>query len=150
MREKVVKSDPMPKENKKVPSTGDVSVVLGAFLKRRSFRSRSALWFHLGRRMPYGDLKAVLELLEREGVVHTSKGKISIRELPQLAKVRMGQKTEAIEDPAQEYGPLLVYYKKGPEQHITSSTADIEFMKALRARFRKGRSLNAGRHGEGK
>ena len=49
--------------------------------------------------MPYSDLKAVLKRLERDGVVRISKGKVSIRELPELTKVKLGQKAELLDDP---------------------------------------------------
>jgi hypothetical protein len=118
-------------------TVNDITTVLGAFRNNRSFASRGALWFHLGKKMPYPSLKAVLKRLEKDGVVRISKGKVSIRELPQLTKVKLGQKPEALEDPTRGYGPLLIYYKKNGLHHITSSTADMKYMKAMREAFRQ-------------
>ena len=74
-------------------AVSDITTVLGAFHKKRSYASKGALWFHLGKKMPYSSLKAVLKRLERDGVLRISKGKVSIRELPELNKGEVG--TEA-------------------------------------------------------
>lgn len=119
----------------KGPAVSDITTVLGAFHKKKSYASKGALWFHLGKKMPYFSLKAVLKRLERDGVLQISKGKVSIRELPELTKVKLGQKPEVLEDPTKGYGPLLVYYKTKGEHHITSTTTDLKYMKVMRDKF---------------
>jgi hypothetical protein len=123
----------------KGPAVSDITTVLGAFRKNRSYASRGALWFYLGKKMPYPDLKAVLKRLERDGVVRISKGKVTLREMPELTKVKIGQKLEPIEDPTNVFGPLLVYYKQNGEHRITSTTTDLKYMKAMREVFREKR-----------
>jgi hypothetical protein len=123
------------KRVRKGPAVSDITTVLGAFRKKRSYASKGALWFHLGRKMPYDTLKNVLKRLERDGVLQISSGKVSIRELPELTKVTLGQKPEVLEDPTKGYGPLLVYYKTKGEHHITSTTTDLKYMKAMRDKF---------------
>ncbi len=70
----------------KGPAVSDITTVLGAFHKKKSYTSKGALWFHLGKKMPYSSLKTVLKRLERDGVLQISSGKVSIREFQSSQK----------------------------------------------------------------
>ena len=119
------------------PTISGMTAVLGAFTEKRRYSSKGALWSHLGKRMPYSELKSILTRLERDGIVRISNGKVSLCKLPELTTVKMGRQSEVLEDPAKRFGPLLVYYKANGRQRITSSTADLEYMNAIRKLFRQ-------------
>ena len=119
------------------PAVCDITAIMGAFMKKKRYSSKGALWFHLDKRMPYSELKSILTRLERDGIVRISNGKVSLCKLPELTTVKMGRQSEVLEDPAKRFGPLLVYYKANGRQRITSSTANLEYMNALRTLFRQ-------------
>ncbi len=125
-------------ESGKRQTVSDMAAVLGAFMNKRSYASKGALWFYIGKRMPYSEFKSILKRLERNGIVRISKGRVSICE-SELARVKMGQQSEILDDPAKILGPLLVYYKRNGKHHIASSTVNLKYMEAMRALFKQNK-----------